>query len=104
MIARIWHGWTTPENADAYQQLLESEIFPGIAAKAVEGFLGIELFRRPLAESREVEFVTLMRFASLEAVRAFAGDDYETAYVPPSARELLSRFDKRSAHYEAPLS
>lgn len=100
MIARIWHGWTTPANADVYQALLEQEIFPAIAAKGVAGYRGIELFRRPLDSSGEVEFVTLMRFDSLDAVREFAGDDFETAHVPPEAREVLSRFDPRSAHYE----
>lgn len=98
MILRIWHGWTTPANADAYETLLRTRIFPGIEAKGVEGYRGIELLRRPLDE--EVEFVTIMRFDSWEAVQAFAGDDYETAYVPAAAREVLSRFDARSAHYE----
>ena len=88
MIARIWHGWTAPENADAYEALLKAEIFPGIAAKGVEGYRGIRLLRRPLAD--EVEFVTLMWFESWEAVKAFAGDDHETAYVPAKARQLLS--------------
>lgn len=98
MICRIWHGWTSPANADAYEQLLRSEIFHGIAARGIAGYRGIELLRRPAADS--VEFVTLMWFDSLEAVRAFAGADYETAVVPPAARALLERFDARSAHYE----
>lgn len=100
MIARLWHGWTTPDNADAYQTLLESEILPGIAAKRVAGYLGIELLRRPLESSGEVEFITLMRFDSLDAVREFAGEEFEIAYVPRKARSLLSRFDARSAHFE----
>ncbi len=98
MICRIWHGWTTPANAGAYEELLRSEIFQGIARREMPGFRGIELLRRPDAEL--VEFVTIMRFDSLEAVRAFAGPDYELAVVPPSARALLHRFDPRSAHYE----
>lgn len=98
MIIRLWHGWTTPANADAYERLLEEEIFRGIARRAIAGYRGIELLRR--AAGGEVEFVTLMRFDSLEAVRAFAGQDYEVAVVPPSARRLLSRFDARSAHFE----
>ena len=97
-VRRVWHGWTTPENADAYERLLRTEIFPGIAARAIPGYLGIELLRREAGD--EVEFVTQMRFASLEAVRAFAGAEYEVAVVPPRARALLSRFDERSAHYE----
>ena len=98
MIIRIWHGWTTPANADAYERLLEEEIFPGIEAKNVAGYRGIQLLRRVVGD--EVEFVTAMRFDSLSAVRAFAGEDYEAAYVPSKARAVLARFDARSQHYE----
>lgn len=98
MIGRIWRGWTTPENADIYENLLKTEIFPGIALKNVPGYRGIQLFRRPL--NGEVEFITIMWFDSWEAVMLFAGKDYETAVVPPKAREVLSRFDERSQHYE----
>jgi heme-degrading monooxygenase HmoA len=98
MICRIWHGWTTPTNADAYERLLISEIFQGIAARGIAGYRGIELLRQ--AGAGEVEFVTLMWFDSIEAVRQFAGSDYELAVVPPAARALLQRFDVRSAHYE----
>ena len=98
MISRIWHGWTEPANADAYEALLRTEVFPGILAKKVAGFRRIELYRRPT--ENEVEFVTVMWFDSLEAVKAFAGEDYETAYVPGKARVVLKRFDARSLHYE----
>lgn len=98
MICRIWHGWTKPGNADAYERLLRSEIFSGIARRAIQGYHGIELLRRP--GPNEVEFVTLMWFDSIDAVRAFAGPDYEIAVVPPAARALLDRFDARSAHYD----
>ena len=97
MIGRVWHGWTTPDNALAYEALLETEVFPGILARQIEGFLRIELFRRDLGA--EIEFMTIMWFTSLEAVKAFAGEDHEAAYVPARARALLSRFDQRS-HYE----
>ena len=78
--------------------MLRTEIFPGIAAKNVTGYRGIQLFRRSVGG--EVEFVTIMRFDSLDAVKQFAGEDYETAYVPAKAREVLKRFDERSQHYE----
>ena len=97
-IERIWHGWTTPELADRYERLLREEIFPGIAAKGVEGYRGIRLLRRDMGD--EVEFVTIMSFDSLHAVRGFTGADYEMSYVPPAAREVLKRFDPRAAHYE----
>ncbi len=98
MISRIWHGWTTPSNADAYEALLRKEIFAGIIGREVAGFRRIELFRAPVDD--EVEFVTIMWFDSLDAVKAFAGEDYATAVVPPKARAVLKRFDARSHHYE----
>lgn len=97
MIARVWHGWTSPENADRYDRLLKTEIFRGIESKRVKGYLGIELLRRNLVD--EVEFVTIMWFESLDAVKQFAGADYELPYVPDTARALLKRFDARSHHY-----
>jgi antibiotic biosynthesis monooxygenase (ABM) superfamily enzyme len=98
MIVRIWHGWTTPENADSYEALLKREVFDGIAAKEIAGYRKIELIRR--RNGNEVEFVTIMRFASLNDVKSFVGEDYEQAYVPAEARMILKRFDERSQHYE----
>jgi heme-degrading monooxygenase HmoA len=98
MISRIWHGWTTPGKADAYEKLLKEEIFVGIQNRRIRGFKNIQLLRREAGE--EVEFVTIMLFDSLDAVREFAGQDYEAAVVPEEARAVLSRFDQRSQHYE----
>jgi hypothetical protein len=98
MISRIWHGWTTHDNAAAYQSLLETEILPGIAGRQINGYKGAHLLRRDL--ENEVEFVTILWFESLEALKDFAGEDYEVAVVPPKARALLSRFDDRSRHYQ----
>ena len=98
MICRIWHGWTTIGNAAAYEALLREEVFVAIGARRIRGFRGIELLRRDGPD--EAEFVTLMRFESLDAVRDFAGDDYEDALVPAEARALLARYDARSQHYE----
>jgi heme-degrading monooxygenase HmoA len=98
MISRIWHGWTTNANADAYERLLREEIFAGIAGRGIAGFQGIDLLRSDRGD--EVEFVTVMWFDSIEDVRDFAGEDYEVAVVPTAARRLLARFDARSHHYE----
>jgi heme-degrading monooxygenase HmoA len=98
MISRIWHGWTTLDNADKYEALLKEEIFVGILNRHIPGFRNIQLLRRKVGE--EMEFVTIMLFDSLDAVREFAGEDYEAAFVPDKAREVLSRFDERSQHYE----
>jgi len=102
MIGRIWHGYTTPENADAYELLLKTEIFTGIQERMADGYHGIELYRRDFAG--EVEFITIMIFDTMETVKLFAGEDYEKAVVPPKARELLKHFDERSQHYEVKIS
>ena len=96
MIARVWHGWTKPENANTYENLLRDDMFPSI--RRIEGSHGAYLLRRPVDE--EVEFVTITLFASLDAVRRFAGSDYETAVLHPQAHALLTRYDAKSAHYE----
>lgn len=98
MIARIWQGWTTPGNADTYEALLREEIFVGIQERHIRGFDGIRLLRREAGG--ETEFITIMLFDSLDAVREFAGADHEAAVVPDRARAVLSRFDARSQHYE----
>ncbi len=98
MILRIWHGWTNHANADAYEALLKEEIFVGIGDRHIPGYHGIRLLRRTVG--KEVEFVTIMTFDGPDAVRQFAGKDYEAAIVPPKARALLARFDERSQHYE----
>jgi antibiotic biosynthesis monooxygenase (ABM) superfamily enzyme len=98
MVLRIWHGWTVPSNADSYEALLKQEIFVGIRDRKIPGYRGIRLLRRAMGS--EVEFVTIMTFDDIEAVRQFAGQDYEAAVVPPKARALLVRFDQLSQHYE----
>ena len=72
------------------EALLRSEIFVDIQGRHISDYMGIQLLRRDIGH--EVEFVTIMRFDSLDTVRAFAGEDYEVAVVPPKARALLSRF------------
>jgi antibiotic biosynthesis monooxygenase (ABM) superfamily enzyme len=98
MILRIWHGWTSPANADVYENMLKEEIFVGIGDRKIPGYHGIRLLRRVVGN--EVEFVTIMAFEDLDAVREFAGEDYEACVVPPKARAVLAHFDQRSQHYE----
>jgi len=98
MISRIWHGYTTPENAAAYEELLLTEIFHTIEAKNIEGYRGIQLLKREM--DGEWEFITIMWFENIDSVKQFMGEDYQTAYVLPQAQKLLSRYDQRSAHYD----
>ena len=98
MIKRIWHGYTTRENADAYERLLDTRRLSGHRGKKIPGYRGIELLRRTVGD--EVEFTTVMSFDSLDNVVAFQGEDYETAYVPDAARKILKRWDARSTHHE----
>jgi heme-degrading monooxygenase HmoA len=99
MIGRIWHGWASPDKADAYEELLRTHVLPGI--DRIPGYRGATVLR--LDGGDEVEFVTLTFFESLDAIRVFAGEDYEAAVVPPDARALLTRFDERSRHYDVVL-
>jgi len=88
-ICRIWRGWTTFENADAYQKILTQEVIPSIEARGISGFERVEMMRRMHGD--EIE---------LDAIKTFVGDDYEVAHVPITAREVLSRWDERPLHYE----
>lgn len=96
MIARVWHGYTTPAHADAYEAMLKPELLPGLSK--VRGYRGSYLLRRPL--DSEVEFVTVILWESIDAIQAVAGQDYETAVIPQERRQHLSRYDARAAHYE----
>ncbi len=98
MIARIWHGYTTKENAEAYENLLKEEIFEGIANKKMAGYKGIQLLKREV--DNEFEFTTIMWFENMASVKQFMGEEYETAYVLPKAQKLLLRYDKKSTHCE----
>ena len=96
MIARIWHGYTKPEHADAYEGKLKPELLPGMSK--IPGYRGGIVLRRPLGD--EIEFITIMVWESLEALRAVAGAHYEVAIIPEDRLQYLSRYDKESAHYE----
>jgi len=96
MVARMWHGWTKPENAEAYRRLLRTTILPGI--HRVRGYRGAYLLSR--SREDEIEFVTLTLWESMEAVAEFAGADSGHAVVPEDARRLLTRLDDRSEHYD----
>lgn len=98
MIARIWHGWTKPQDAEAYENMLRDEIFPSIAARKIKGYHGAELFIHKGGD--EVEFVTLLRFDSMDGVTEFAGADEGKPVIYPKAEALLRRMDERSRHYK----
>ena len=97
-IKRIWHGWTTLENAESYWTILNGTVIPGIEAKSIEGYRGIEVLR--CDHESEVEFVTMMTFDSIQSVIDFQGEDYQRAYVPDVARAVLKRWDDVARHCE----
>lgn len=96
MIARVWRGWTAPDDADAYERFLREDLFPQV--RRLEGFRGAHILRRP-APDGDVEFVTITMFESLDAVKSFAGEDYETPVIEPEAQRLLSHYEDRAVHY-----
>src|ERR1043166_9591715 len=97
MIARIWHGWTKRQDAKTYEDMLRDEIFPGIAQRKIKGYHGAELFIRE--DGDEVEFVTLLRYDSMEGVNEFAGADQSKPVIYPKAEAILARMDEHSQHY-----
>ena len=99
MIARLWHGFTTRENANKYEAMLKPDVLPGL--DKVAGYKGSYLLRRD--HGNEIEFVTMMLWESIDALRAVAGDNYEVAIVPEERRRVLSRWDERAQHYEVVL-
>lgn len=96
MIARLWRGWTSIENADAYEELLREQVLPGL--RQIDGYRGGYILRQE--GNGEVEFAVMNLFASLEAVRAFAGPDYTIPVFEPEARHLLSKVEPIARHYE----
>jgi heme-degrading monooxygenase HmoA len=99
VITRMWRGWTRSNEADRYEQHYRSEVLATL--REVPGFRGARLLRRTVGE--ETEFVSLTFFDGLDAIRGFAGPDYETAVVAGEAREVLIRFDERVKHYDTAL-
>ena len=95
MIARHWRGWTKNQNADAYERLLKETVLPQLAK--IAGYRGAHILRRKREE--ETEFVVINFFESLNAVKAFAGPNYETPVFEPEAKRLLSRVENVANHY-----
>lgn len=98
MICRYWRGWTTPENADAYHQLLAGTIMPEISGRKIPGMKKYQLMRRDAGD--EVEFGTLIWFDTLASIKGFVGEDIERANLPDAARAVLKRWDERVQHFE----
>jgi heme-degrading monooxygenase HmoA len=96
VIARVWRGWTRAEDGHHYDEHYHNEVLP--ALRQIGGFRGAHLLRRAAAD--ETEFVSLTFFEDIEAIRAFAGTDYEAAVVADEARRVLVRFDDRVVHYD----
>ena len=98
-VARIWRGWTTVENADAYQAVVDDEVLPAIFERQIPGLVGAHLMRGDMVEDDEVEFTTVMWFEDLESVKNFMGEDYRRSHVPANAQAVLKRFDREATHF-----
>lgn len=98
-VARVWRGWTTVENADAYQAVAEGEVFPAIMRRGIPGLLGAHLMRADDVVDGEVEFTTIIWFDGLDSVKGLMGEDYRRAHLPERARAVLQRFDAEAHHF-----
>lgn len=97
-IIRTWKGWTTKQNAPIYENMLINEVFPTVKKNGVTGLEKVSISIKHNEE--DVEFFLVLQFDSLESVKAFAGENYETAYIPENAKQVLSRYNKTADHYE----
>lgn len=100
VIARIWKGWTEKQDADEYEGLLRGTVYPGF--RSIPGYIDGYILRQE--KENETEFVTINMFDSIEAVKAFAGEEYETPVFEPEARRLLSKVEQVARHYEVKKS
>ena len=98
-VARIWRGWTTVANADAYQRIAEREVFPAIMGREIPGLISAHLMRSHDVVDGEVEFTTVIWFEDLDSVRTFMGADYRRAHLPDNARAVLERFETEASHF-----
>jgi len=98
MITRIWHGWTSPADADKYEAIVRAEVFEKLEKEPIPGYRGMQLLRKKM--ENEVEFISMMWFDKIEDVAGFVGQDYEVAHVPDVCRKVLLRFEEKVAHYE----
>jgi heme-degrading monooxygenase HmoA len=96
MIARHWRGLVKRDRAAAYVEHLQSETLPQLVQLA--GFLDAKVLRRDLSEG--VEFLVVTIWESLDSIRAFAGNDVESAVVPPKARDMMIEYDNKARHYD----
>ena len=97
-IIRTWKGWTTIENAPVYEDMLINEVFPVVKKKGVVGLEKVSISVQNKKD--EVEFFLILQFDSMDAVKSFAGDNYEIAYIPDNAQRVLLRYEKTAQHYE----
>ena len=97
-IIRTWKGWTTLENATIYEDMLINEVFPTVKKKGVDGLENVSI--STMKKKHEMEFFLVLPFESLDAVKTFAGEDYEKAYIPDNAKRILLRYDEKAQHFE----
>jgi heme-degrading monooxygenase HmoA len=98
-VARVWRGWTTVENADAYQAVVDGEVLPAIFERRIPGLVSAHLLRADKSEDGEIEFTTIIWFESLDSVENFMGEDYQRAHVPENAKAVLKRFESEAKHF-----
>jgi hypothetical protein len=98
-VARIWRGWTTVENADAYQAVVDGEVLPAIFERHIPGLVSAHLMRADAVIDGEVEFATILWFENLDNVKNFMGDEYQRSHVPENAQAVLKRFDSKAKHF-----
>lgn len=100
VIVRLWRGQAPADSAAAYERHVTAHVFPKL--EQIDGYVGGRVLRRDVDGA--VEFVVMTEWASLNAIRSFAGDTLDRAVIDPEARELLSAYDEYVELFEVTSS
>lgn len=96
MITRIWHGRVPASKAKAYREFLNARAIPDY--QSVDGNISVHILER--AEGEVTHFITLTFWKDMQSIKAFAGEDAETAKYYPEDKDFLLEFEPKVVHYE----
>jgi heme-degrading monooxygenase HmoA len=96
MISRHWTGLVKKGREDEYIDHLQNDTFKKLFE--IDGFINATILNRDSEEG--IEFLIITKWNSLEAIKKFAGENYEIAVVPQIAKKMMIHYDNLAKHYE----
>jgi len=96
MISRMWHGRVPTSKAKSYREFLNARAIPDY--RSVAGNISVHILERN--DGDVTHFITLTFWKNLDVIKAFAGEDIETAKYYPEDKDFLLEFEPKVVHYE----